>query len=66
MIKESLFIVNKNSRAVQNRNTSETDLLESLKSLVYVARRILGEENQAMHMKTMPMKMLKELSNDFM
>ena len=51
---------------MQNRNTSETDLLESLKSLVYVARRILGEENQAMHMKTMPMKMLKELSNDFM
>ena len=51
---------------MQNRNTSETDLLESLKPLVYVARRILGEEDQAMHMKAIPMKMLKELSNDFM
>ena len=60
-----VFIVNKDSKAMQNRNTSETDLEESLKLLVTVANRALREEIKIMHMKMMPMKMLKKLSNDF-
>ena len=60
-----VFIVNKDSIAMQNRNTSETDLEESLKLLVTVANQALREEIKIMHMKMMPMKMLKKLSNDF-
>ena len=59
------FIVKKDSIAIQNRNTSETDLEEFLKLLVAVASRALREEIKIMHMKVMPMRMLKKLSNDF-
>lgn len=40
-----LFIVNKNNMANQNRNTLETDLTESHKSLISAAKRVLREEN---------------------
>ena len=42
----TLFIVNKNSIAKQNRSSSETDSVEFPKSLVSVARRVLRKENQ--------------------
>ena len=59
------FIVKKDSIAMQNRNTSETDLEQFLKLLVAVATRALREEIKIMHMKVVPMRMLKKLSNDF-
>ena len=42
----TLFIGNKNSIAKQNWSTPETDLVESLKSLVSAARTVLREEHQ--------------------
>ena len=41
-----IFIVSKDSPAKQITSTSETDLVESLKSLVFVAKRAPTEEKQ--------------------
>ena len=41
-----IFIVSKDSTAKQITSTSETDLVESIQSLVFVARRAPTEEKQ--------------------
>ena len=41
-----IFIVSKDSPAKQITSTSETDLVESLKSLVFVAKRAPTKEKQ--------------------
>ena len=39
-------MIDKNSIAKQNGSISETDLVESFKSLVFVVRRVLREKNE--------------------